>query len=219
MSTDITVVLDRSGSMGGLVEQVIASFNTFLHEQQKVKDDAVISLIQFDDNYEVNYEAIDLQNTKELNASTYVPRGCTALFDAIGRTITATKSRLSNDNRYGEHAKASAQHKIIVMITTDGMENASVEYSGEMIRKMINECEDSLGWKFIYLAGNDASFEQHRDVGMKQNRAIKMGKGRKGYEHAMQMTSAKVASWRDYGDDAHLDYTESERKEADEIND
>ena len=116
-STDITMILDRSGSMGRIHEQVIRSFNDFLTEQKAVEGEAKISLIQFDNEYEVNYEGIDIQKAEDLNATTYMPRASTALNDAIGRTITNMKVRLKETNE-----------KVVVVITTDGMENASVEF-------------------------------------------------------------------------------------------
>ena len=116
-TTDITMILDRSGSMGHIHEQVIRSFNDFLTEQKAVEGSATMSLIQFDDQYEVNYEGIDIQNAEDLNATTYVPRAATALNDAIGRTITEMKVRLKDTN-----------HNVVIVITTDGMENASIEF-------------------------------------------------------------------------------------------
>ncbi|MDP7005505.1 MAG: VWA domain-containing protein, partial [Phycisphaerales bacterium] len=106
-STDITTILDRSGSMGRLHEQVIRSFNDFLTEQKAVEGEAKISLIQFDDQYEVNYEGVDIQDAAELNAVTYEPRGMTALNDAIGRTILAMKKRLKD-----------TKDNVVVVITT-----------------------------------------------------------------------------------------------------
>ena len=179
-ATDITMIVDRSGSMGHIHEQVIRSFNDFLKEQKNVKGEAKISLIQFDDQYEVNYEGVDIQDAKELNAQTYEPRGMTALNDAIGRTIVSMKKRLKN-----------TKDNVVVVITTDGMENASREFSRSQIREKIKECEEKLGWKFMYLAADDASFDEHEDMGLDHGRSFKTGKGQKGYDNA-----AKVMSWK-----------------------
>jgi hypothetical protein len=207
-STDITTILDRSGSMGRIHEQVIRSFNEFLAEQKAVEGEAKISLIQFDDQYEVNYEGIDIQKAEDLNATTYMPRASTALNDAIGRTITNMKVRLKD-----------TYDNVVVVITTDGMENASVEYSRSQIREMIKECEEKLGWKFMYLAADDASFDEYEGMGMERGRSFKSGRGRRGYDNAAKLMSAKIAGYRAHEMDEYLDFTEKERKDADDIGD
>jgi hypothetical protein len=207
-ATDINMILDRSGSMGHIHEQVIRSFNEFLKEQKNVKGEAKISLIQFDDQYEVNYEGVDIQDAKELNAQTYEPRGMTALNDAIGRTIVSMKKRLKN-----------TKDNVVVVITTDGMENASSEFSRSQIREKIKECEEKLGWKFMYLAADDASFEEYEDMGMQPGRAFKTGRGRRGYDNAAKVMSCKMAMFRGSGVEADLDFSEQERKDADDLGD
>ncbi len=207
-ATDITMILDRSGSMGRIHEQVIKSFNEFLSEQKKVEGEATISLIQFDDQYEVNYEGADIQEASALNAQTYEPRGMTALNDAIGRTIVNMKKRLKD-----------SKDKVVVVITTDGMENASTEFRRTQIREMIQECEEKLGWQFMYLAADDASFEEYEDMGMERGRSFKSGRGKRGYENAAKLMSCKISSWRASGVDEDLDFTEGERQETEDLGD
>jgi hypothetical protein len=207
-STDITMILDRSGSMGRIHEQVIRSFNDFLTEQKAVEGEAKISLIQFDNEYEVNYEGIDIQKAEDLNATTYMPRASTALNDAIGRTITNMKARLKETN-----------DKVVVVITTDGMENASVEFRRAQIREMIKECEEKLGWKFMYLAADDASFDEYEGMGMERGRSFKSGRGGRGYDNAAKLMSSKIAGYRAHEMDEYLDFTEKERKDAEDIGD
>lgn len=207
-TTDITMILDRSGSMGRIHEQVIRSFNDFLTEQKAVEGSATMSLIQFDDQYEVNYEGIDIQNAEDLNATTYVPRAATALNDAIGRTITEMKVRLKDTN-----------HNVVIVITTDGMENASIEFRRSQIRGMIKDCEDKLGWKFMYLAADDASFDEYEDMGMERGRSFKSGRGRRGYDNAAKLMSAKMAGWRGSSDEADLNFTDKERQDAEDLGD
>ena len=202
-ATDITMILDRSGSMGHIHEQVIRSFNVFLADQKIVKTKATFSLIQFDDQYEVNYKGVDIQDAQELTAKTYEPRGMTALNDAIGRTIVHMKKRLKETN-----------NNIVVVITTDGMENASSEFDRDQIRTMVKECEEKLGWKFIYLAADDASFEEYEDMGMQHKRSFKSGKGSRGYDSASKLVSDKIAGYRKGDSDEFLDFTKKERNDA-----
>ena len=207
-NTDITMILDRSGSMGRIHEQVICSFNHFLTEQKAVKTKATISLIQFDDQYEVNYEGIDIQEANDLNAQTYEPRGMTALNDAIGRTILNMKKRLQD-----------TKDNVVVVITTDGLENASSEFTRSKIREMIKECEEKLDWKFMYLAADDASFDEYDEMGMERGRSFKSGRGRRGYDNAAKLMSAKMAGWRGSSDEADLDFTDKERQDAEDLGD
>ena len=194
--------------MGRIHEQVIKSFNEFLSEQKKVEGEATISLILFDDQYEVNYEGADIQEASALNAQTYEPRGMTALNDAIGRTIVNMKKRLKD-----------SKDKVVVVITTDGMENASTEFRRTQIREMIQECEEKLGWQFMYLAADDASFEEYEDMGMERGRSFKSGRGKRGYENAAKLMSCKISSWRASGVDEDLDFTEGERQETEDLGD
>jgi len=206
--TDITMILDRSGSMGRIHEQVIRSFNDFLTEQKAVTGNATLSLIQFDDQYEVNYECINVQDVDELTATTYEPRGMTALNDAIGRTITNMKKRLKD-----------SKDNVVVVITTDGMENASVEFRRSQIRAMIQECETKLGWKFMYLAADDASFDEYEGMGMERGRSFKSGRGRRGYGNASKVMSDKLGLYRLSGNEEDLEFTDKERQDAEDLAD
>ena len=204
---DITTILDRSGSMQNMTGQVIKSFNAFLLEQKAVDGEATISLIQFDHEYEVNYLAADIQEAQELNEDTYQPRGTTALLDAIGRTIVSIWKRLEDAEEAGD---------VVVVITTDGMENASREYSRGQIRDLIQHCEKSLGWKFIFLAADEASFQQHESFGMHPERSLRTGRGAAAFENATSLMSAKVQAFRSHdGLEEDLAFTEKEREEAD----
>src|SRR6266487_1756585 len=93
--TDITIVLDRSGSMEAIREDAVGGFNRFLRDQQAADGQARLTLVQFDHLYEPLYQGLDIRDAKALDQTTFVPRGSTALLDAIGRTIKATGDRLS----------------------------------------------------------------------------------------------------------------------------
>lgn len=121
--TAIAMVIDRSGSMSGKEDDVIGGFNTFIQAQKKVPGKAIFTLVQFDDQYEVMYDGVDIQEVKELDRTTYVPRNSTALLDAVGRTISTLGSKLAS---MGENDRPS---KVVVVITTDGFENASREHT------------------------------------------------------------------------------------------
>ena len=126
-ATLISVILDRSGSMRSVCEPTISGFNEFLRTQQRQHDGggALMSLTQFDDRYEVNFVGEPIENVPELDTHSYVPRGWTALFDAIGRTIHEVEAWM---RAHGWH------YRVLVLIVTDGQENASKEYGFEAVR-------------------------------------------------------------------------------------
>ncbi len=150
-STLITIILDRSGSMGSVRDATITGFNEFLKGQQAVTGEAKMSLIQFDDAYEINFMAKEIGEVKPLTHETYQPRGGTALLDAIGRTIIETGKTLS------EMKEEDRPTKVIVVIQTDGQDNQSREFNKIKISEMIKLQRDTYKWDFIFLgAGQDA---------------------------------------------------------------
>jgi hypothetical protein len=146
--TEIVAILDRSGSMASIREDAIGGFNSFLEDQQAVPGEARFTLVQFDNVYEVVYDAVDLRQVSPLSHGTFVPRGATALLDAVGRTIDDVGRRL--------HATPESQRPahVIVAILTDGMENASTDYTLEQVRTLIDQQQTVYGWDFIYLGAN-----------------------------------------------------------------
>lgn len=146
--TEIAYILDRSGSMQPMQEPAVAAFNDFIKSQLDVPGDARLTLIQFDDAYEVHVSAKPIQDVPQLTAATYTPRGSTALLDAIGRTIKET------DRRISALPDAEKPGKVIFAIFTDGEENASTEYSAKHISDLIRLYRDTKGWDFIFLAAN-----------------------------------------------------------------
>ena len=188
--SDITVVLDRSGSMGSLTEEVIGSFNNFLDEQKKVEGEATFTLIQFDDQYEVNFDAIDLQKTSHLDENTYVPRGMTALFDAVGKAIISTGKRLSAMD------ESVRPEKVIFLIQTDGEENASKEFSLKKVKSMIREQQEVYSWEFVFLGANIDAVSVAADIGIRQDRAMKYANNAQGTKEAFCSLSSNMASFR-----------------------
>ncbi|MCX6857386.1 MAG: VWA domain-containing protein [Verrucomicrobia bacterium] len=146
--TEIAYILDRSGSMLDMQEPAVAAFNDFIKSQLDVPGDARLTLIQFDDSYEVPVSAKPIQDVPQLTAATYTPRGSTALLDAIGRTIKET------DRRITALPDSDKPGKVILAIFTDGEENASQEYSVKHISDLIRLYRETKGWEFLFLAAN-----------------------------------------------------------------
>lgn len=146
--TDITIILDRSGSMGSVRNDTVGGFNSFLDDQKKVEGEAVLSLVQFDHEYSVVYPSTDIQKAPHLDDSTFQPRGTTALYDAIGRTINAVGDRLSGTS------EAERPDHVLLVILTDGFENASREFDAKKVGELISHQSDVYQWQFVFLGAN-----------------------------------------------------------------
>ena len=171
MKTDITIVLDRSGSMQGIAEATIAGVNSFINAQRKVDGECVVSLTQFDDQYDPIYTARPLQDVPELNGITFVPRGMTALLDAIGRTITRTGERLAATHETRRPAK------VIFVILTDGEENCSKEYTRARVNEMISHQRSKYSWEFVFLGANQDAIAVGSKLGIAASSTMSEARG------------------------------------------
>ncbi|OIU68669.1 vWA domain-containing protein [Rossellomorea aquimaris] len=156
--TEIIFLLDRSGSMGGLESDTIGGFNAFIDRQCK-EGETRLTTVLFDDEMEVLWDGIDARHAR-LTQEEYYVRGCTALLDAVGKTISAAGRRLSQ-TKEGERPG-----KVIVVITTDGMENASREYTYEKVKKMISHQQEKYSWDFIFIGANMDASEEAQSLGI-----------------------------------------------------
>jgi len=149
--TQIICILDRSGSMGTIIDDAIGGFNEFIEDQKKLEDEATMTVALFDDQYDLLYDNIPIKEVEKFTKDTWSPRGTTALHDAIGKTINSVREN-------HRKLKDEKPDKVLVCIVTDGKENASMEYSNDQIKKLIKECEKEYGWSFVYLAANQDAF-------------------------------------------------------------
>jgi hypothetical protein len=143
----IAIILDRSGSMSSVRESTVAGFNEFIRSQRALPGDVTVKLVQFDDQYEVVFDK-PLSDVPELTQDLFVPRGMTALFDAQGKTIVALGEELA------AMTESERPSKVIVMTLTDGLENASKEFTVEKIAALIKHQTDVYKWDFIFLGAN-----------------------------------------------------------------
>lgn len=155
--TDITVVLDRSGSMSSCREEAENGLNHFIREQQKLPGYAYFTLVKFDTDYEVPHRGVNIQ---EVEKCTLEPRGMTALLDAVGRTINETGDRL---NKIEEDKKPGL---VVIVIVTDGQENASHEFTKQQIKEMIEKQRTEFSWEFTFLGANQDAFAEAASLGI-----------------------------------------------------
>ena len=143
--TDISIVVDRSGSMESIRGDMEGAIKHFLDEQKKVDGKCTVSLYEFDNVYNSVYENIPVKETKDYTLN---PRGMTALNDAIGRTIN------SLGEKYRKMPENERPGKIFFIVVTDGHENASREFNGDKIKEMVKHQSDVYNWSFVYLGAN-----------------------------------------------------------------
>jgi uncharacterized protein YegL len=155
--TEIVCIVDRSGSMSSLTDDVIGGVNQFIKDQRAIDGDANFSLILFDDTVDVIHDSVNLDDVPLLDQETYCVRGMTAMNDAIGSAVTKLGKRLESVD------ESERPSNVIVCIMTDGNENSSVEYDTKTIKEMIDHQTEKYSWEFIFLAANidvDVAAEQ-----------------------------------------------------------
>lgn len=158
-------ILDRSGSMAGLESDTIGGFNGMLNSQRNVEGEAIVTTVLFDDRYELLHDRIPLAGVAPMTDKQYYVRGCTALLDAVGRTIQKIANVQENT------AEEMRAEKVIFVITTDGLENASREYRYSQIRQMILEKQEKCSWEFIFLGANMDAVSEGAKMGIRADRA------------------------------------------------
>jgi len=162
--TEIIFILDRSGSMGGLENDTIGGFNGFVKKQMEAGKTSLTTVL-FDDRYEILHNGVDVGNVT-LTDREYFTRGSTALLDAVGKTINDVGKRLN------ETAEEARPGKVIFVITTDGLENASREFSYDEVKRMITHQTEKYGWEFVFMGANIDVAEEGDKLGISADRSF-----------------------------------------------
>jgi Mg-chelatase subunit ChlD len=180
----IFFILDRSGSMHTLREAAVGGFNKFIADQRAVEGEAEVSLTIFDNTVETVFSGVDLHAVKELTQADFVPRGYTALYDALGQTITAARDTHSDDVQ------------TIIVVMTDGAENASREFTQAAVQALVKDVEATLGWETIFLGANiDVSAVSH-SLGIKSKNAVAFAASAVGISAAYSNTTMATTAYR-----------------------
>ncbi len=164
--TEIVFILDKSGSMAGLESDTIGGFNAMIGKQKKAKGEALVSTVLFSNRSEVILDRVNVKEVKPLTEDSYRVGGCTALIDAIGGAIhhIANVHKCIRDEDVPEHT--------MLVITTDGMENASRRYSSEQVKKIIQKEQEKFGWEFIFLGANIDAVDTAARFGIREEHAV-----------------------------------------------
>ncbi|MGE9875698.1 vWA domain-containing protein [Hornefia butyriciproducens] len=163
--TELVMILDRSGSMGGLESDTIGGYNSMLKKQGETEGEVLVSTVLFDDRSEVLFDRVPLEELPQMTDKEYYVRGCTALLDAVGGAIR----HIGNVHKYAR--EENRPEKTIFVITTDGLENASREYSYERVKRMVERQKEKYGWEFLFLGANIDAIETAGKFGISADRA------------------------------------------------
>lgn len=188
--TELVFILDRSGSMSGLESDTIGGFNAMIQKQKKEDGEAYVSTILFDNVSEVLHDRIKLKDIPKMTGKDYTVRGCTALIDAIGGAI----HHIGNIHKYARPEDVPAHTMFI--ITTDGMENASVRYSSDEVKKMIERQKEEYGWEFLFIGANIDAVETAAQFGIGRDRAVNYRADSQGTQVLYDTISAPISAMR-----------------------
>lgn len=188
--TELVMILDRSGSMGGLESDTIGGFNSMIEKQKKEEGDALVSAVLFDNMQEVLYDRVEIRKVEPMDESQYYVRGCTALLDAVGGAI----HHIGNIHKYAR--EEDVPEKTIFIIITDGLENASRRYTYGKVKQMIERQKDCYNWEFLFLGANIDAVKEAGRFGIKANRAVRYESDSAGTQLNYSVVSDVVAGAR-----------------------
>lgn len=180
-TTHVYAILDRSGSMAGLEKSTVDGYNEFistLKDTSKVK----LTLVLFDHEYITKYFGAPIKQVPRLTREDYRPRGMTALVDAFCRTLNACKSDVKKKD------------KAIVLVITDGKENASSEYTSKDMAKLVKELEAKGNWTFTYMGANQDSWEEASKWGFERDNVVNFHATDRGTAAAFSVMAMNTAT-------------------------
>ena len=164
--TEMVFILDRSGSMSGLESDTIGGYNSLLEKQRKEVGDATVTTVLFDDQYEMIHDHAAIGKVKDITNKEYFARGMTGLLDAVGKTINHV------GNRHKNALDSEVPGKTMVVIITDGFENASREFTLPQVKQMIERQKAEFGWEFLFLGANIDAVSTAEGFGISADRAV-----------------------------------------------
>ena len=188
--TELVFILDRSGSMAGLVEDTVGGFNSMIEKQRKQDGECYVSTVLFANRSEVLHDRVRLSEIKPMTDKDYTAYGATALIDALGDAI----HHIGNVHKYARAEDVPAHTMFI--ITTDGMENASRKYTSERVKMMIERQKQKYGWEFLFIGANIDAVETAARYGIDRNRAVNYKADKEGTQLVYESITTAVCGMR-----------------------
>src|SRR5574337_1031447 len=188
--TELVFILDRSGSMNSMETEALNGFNSFVDEQKKLSGEANLTLAIFDHEYTLIHNGRSIKEIEPLTRSVYSARGMTALLDAVGRTMDDVGRRLA------KMAESDRPSKVLVAILTDGLENASKDYTKSKINEMISHQKDKYSWEFMFLAANQDAFAEGSGIGVNYGKTMNFDMSLAGMTKSFNAMNASAKIYR-----------------------
>lgn len=188
--TSIIIVLDRSGSMNRIKTDVIGGLNSFIKQQQDLPGECSLTVVQFDDQFETIYQNVLIKAVRPFDENTFVPRGSTALLDAIGQTINSVNLEIE------VLPKSKQPKKTIFVILTDGEENCSRKFNRDQIFEMIELQKKNHQWEFVFLAANQDAIKTASLMGIGAASSMTFNTTTDGTRATYDALSASVGNYR-----------------------
>jgi uncharacterized protein YegL len=188
--TEMVFILDKSGSMSGLEADTIGGFNSMIEKQRKLDGQAKISTVLFNHQVNVLHDRVDIQKINNLTLHDYEVSGMTALLDALGHSITKIR------HAYADTLREDRPSKVVFVITTDGMENASKEYTYKDIKNLIEKSKKDYDWEFIFLGANIDAIDEARKFGINPDFAANYHSDKEGTKKNYDAIDEAITSLR-----------------------
>lgn len=190
MKTDYThigILIDRSGSMYSIKDDMEGNLAEFLNKQKELPGICTVSIAQFDQQFEMLQSFVDIHELEKIRIS---PRGMTALYDALGKFIKRTGHSLSSI------VEENRPSKVLIIVITDGQENASIDYTASEIKKMVELQEKIYSWDFVYLGSNQDALLEGEKFGNQRSKSLTYEANTRGINTAFEVLKAKTILYR-----------------------
>lgn len=196
----INAVIDRSGSMAGLVTDTIGGYNTFLKDQKEVEGEAQLTLCLFNNECTLIHDCMPLNVVPNLSSLTYSPNGGTALLDALGTTIDTVGAKLA---AMPEEERPS---KVIVLVITDGQENSSKKFTKDQIKAKIEHQRDVYSWEFVFMGANIDAVGEGTSLGISAANSVNYSASSVGTAKLFKSVSENMGTYRSVATSAKVDF-------------
>jgi hypothetical protein len=203
--TDITILLDATGSMHNIQDDVVGGINEFIQDQKSAGSNASLTLVLFNERFpcHIIYDAVPIDQAGEF--TTYCPMFSTPLLDSMGNMITKTGKRLA------DMPEDDRPDKVLFVVYTDGLDNISIEYTKEKIKSMVVEQQEKHNWIFMFMGADIDAIHEGASCGVPLYSTVNTSKNR--LSHGIKLCSSKIGIFRESNDSTVLCFTDDERDE------